>query len=1286
MRRLSSQISALPRPVLLGGGAFVAVTLTFLFGVPYLLDGVRHGQVLAQKIANASGHQVRIEGGVQVSLLPTPQMVLNNVLLISRDGTSILMQLPQIRINTSYAALLSGTGTLEEVHLVNPTLNLARDPARNLWSWYPDVALAASLSTQALEISNGRILLQNGTTQEAVEQISGRITLRGGDRYLDSQIKGQWRKQPLSVEAYIGKPDAQGLSYVMAQTQIGAAQSQLKFEGKWPVVPVVAPSGVAQGVAALQVEAQEVAKLWGAMNELGLLPSGMAAQAVLSDPGMADALSLKSDMQQVDGGVEFTNMVLQVGDMEVRGGLRYSQKPQHAISTALRLNQFIVEDWPSLQAMGRATNLSFPPDLLAAVDIAITALNYGELTAQNVQIKAGLKQNILSLSEASATMAAGSRVVASGALQGAVNMLGADGQVVQTSPAAVDGKITFDSTQLRDFFAAQQWPVPQDVKEDALRQLNIQAEFRGAWPHPALSGVEARLDGASLKGRITPRVGSNEVDANLEISQLDPSRYGFGFTVPAWLWQLPQGAWNLSFKDFRLSGQYVEKANLAARLMPDVLAIQSLDISGWLNSHLTLAGSVGRKESALGTTLTTTVQTEDIAMLSGALSALPPLMPTLLAEHLSGPAVVSVRHVDEGDGQYSRLINVTQAQESRINLALEGSADGLSGWKLRVQYPEGTNLLAGVNPSWVKASAGSLGQVDIYAEGARGQSGLWMMRNMQGRIGQNELTGGELSLLPGWPATLRGRLAFELLDLDSLSSVIENNSYGLIWAGSVATTARNLTVMGQKLQDVSATLSQQGQQLGVEALNAKLNGGTVSAAGKVTLGATMAVEGVLDLAGVDLDLAAGPRYGLAGPLNVHLEGQAAGAGTVGLLSSLSAQGDFSFDEGSLRGIDFTALSRAVREFSRSVSGDNTVQQAALNEQLPSWLARSGKANLQSFGGDFVIEDGQMRIPRLLFKTKDTTGQMSGMVDLRGPRLDGKVMLDFGEATGSQGTLLALQLTGSLSDIQVGPDQEAATALVLPEPPEGAVPRDTGGKAKVAASLPMSGDVAPAQEEEASVSTAKKKKLSAATPKVKEKAESDYVEPMRNIRPTTEGEEEVADMEATPAPQSLDDLQAMEAEMEEPAPPTIRNLGSGAPTIRNNNEKPKAAAVATPKPQSSGGKIPPPPSIEEMLKALPQLSGAATGLPPSAAPAPLAKPPTAAAAPKPSVPKSAAPSQPVVTRNQDGSVQTRYGNLVIVAPESDASPTAGAPAAGGAVAPAPSSLESAMPKPIFTPVE
>lgn len=1284
MRRLSKQISTLPRPVLLGGGAFVAVTLTFLFGVPYLLDGVRHGQVLAQKIANASGQQVRIEGGVQVSLLPTPQMVLNNVLLISRDGTSILMQLPQIRINTSYAALLSGTGTLEEVHLVNPTLNLARDPARNLWSWYPDVALAASLSTQELEISNGRILLQNGTTQEAIEQLSGRFILRGGDRHLDSQINGQWRKQALSLEAYIGRPDAQGLSYVMAQGQIGAAQSQLKFEGKWPLVPVVGVSGTAQGVAELQVTAQELAKLWGVANEIGVLPAEAMVHALSADPGMADPLSLKSDVQQVEGGVELTNMALQLGDMDVRGRLRYSTVPQRSISAALRLNQFVVEDWPSVLALGGAANLSFPPDMLAALDVAITALSYGELTAQNVQLKAGLKQNILSLSEASATLAAGSRVVASGALQGAVAMQGADGQVVQTSPAAVEGKITFDSTQLRDFFAAQQWPVPPEVKDDALRQLNIQAEFRGAWPHPALSGVEAKLDGASLKGRITPRAGSSEVDANLEVSQLDPSRYGFGFSVPSWLWQLPQGAWNLSFKDFRLGGQYVERANLAARLMPDVLAIQSLDISGWLNSHLTLAGSVGRKESALGTTLTTTVQTEDIAMLSGALSALPPLMPALLAEHLSGPAVVSVRHVDEGDGQYSRLINVTQAQDARINLALEGSAEALNGWKLRVQYPEGTSLLTGVNPSWVKASAGSLGQVDVYAEGMRGQSGLWMMRNMQGRIGQTELTGGELSLLPGWPATLRGRLAFELLDLDSLSAVIENNSYGLIWAGSVATTARNLTLMGQKLQDVSATLSQQSQQLSVEALTAKLNGGTVSAAGKITLGATMALEGTLDLAGVDLDLAAGPRYGLTGPLNVHLEGQAAGAGAVGLLSSLSAQGDFSFDEGSVRGIDFTALSRAVRDFSRNLSGDSVAQQTALNEQLPNWLARSGKANLQSFGGDFVIEDGQMRIPRLLFKTKDITGQMSGMVDLRGPRLDGKVMLDFDEATGSQGTLLALQLTGSLSDIQVGPDQEAATALVLPEPPEGAVPRDTGGKAKVAASLPLNADVDPAAEEE--VSASKKKKLSAATPKVKEKAESDYVEPMRNIRPAAEGEEDVADMEATPAPQSLEALQAeaMEAEMEEPAPPTIRNLGSGAPSIRNNNEKPKAVAPAAKSQNSGSSKIPPPPSIQDMLKALPQLSGAATGVPPAANTAPLTKPSaTAAAAPKP-----ATPSQPVVTRNQDGSVQTRYGNLVIVAPEGEAAvgiaPAAGAAAKQAPAAPAASS--EAMPKPIFTPVE
>ncbi len=1287
---LLQKLLALPPRTLAFGGGGLAVTVFLLVGVPYVLDGTRQGQNIAQQIALATGQRVRIEGAVHVGLFPTPSISLNQIQLISRDGTATLLSAERLSLDVSFGSLLGGPVALSSVTLTHPAFTMAIDPATGQTSWLPSLTLASALGVNTIEINKGQLVVQNGTTQEMLLGVSGRMVLGKGDTFAEATLSGTWRKAPLTLEAYISQPQNDGLSYTRAKLSAEAAGAALSLEGKWPVAMPLAPKALEAGALDVALEAKNAANLWATLATL--LPDQVPLAP--QDPALQEPLALKAELKQDKNPavLDLPTVSLKLGAMDVMGLMRYQRGQPQGLSVALRTSLLDLSAWPSLMALTSQKTLPLPQNWVMAYDVSCASvLTPAGLLLEAVEAKGALKDGVLSVDEASATVSGSNRATLKGTLQAQAN-----------GTALIDGHLTFNSTQLRSFLDALHQPIPEGIDDTALRQLNLSADFRGTWPKPDLSGLEATFDGATVKGTLTPRVdatGAQLVDATLSIARLDPARYGLGFSLPAWLWDLPQGAWSLALTDFRLGGQYVDKASITARLMPEALAIQSADLSGWLGAHLTMAGTLAKPDGPVTTTLTTTVQTEDFSVLRPALAALPPVLPAAVSDLLSGPMVISSRLTKEAGGAAQNLVNMTLGDQAKVDLVLTEQNSALTAFKARVQHPNASAVLGQLGGLALSPEASALGALDLYAEGALGQGGLWSVRNMQGHIGNAlGLLSGELTLLPALPATVRGTFSFSDLDLDTLRRALPAAWLGGLMAGDVSVSAQKVTLFDQTFTKASTKISLQGNDATVQNATAKWHGGEVVADGKLTLAPLLSLDGTLEIKGASTDLATGQRYGLTGVMDLSVKAHTAGAGADSLWAALDGDGDITLSDGTLSGLDLAALGKAVKS---APSADKV--------DLTGLLARGGTSALQALGGDFTIEEGRVSLPKLLLLTRDSKAEGAVTLDLKSNQIDGRTTLRFGDRADAPSLLL--QLGGALNAVTLGPDASAAAPLVIPETPEASI--QSSGKMKVVKGVALEADTTGTSE--AAPLSPKDKKIKQAAPTVNggmaptttTASDSVPLPPDDSSRalPATIGDADSMTQDVMPKnKQSVPAASAAELEM--PTPPRVHSYDTGADTTAAPSNLPLTRAARSgpsitrpPEGADSGQDLPPPPSIDAMLKSLPQLAATARGdVAPD--PAPLGGAPTApqkvikkttsdAPALKGVEMKPADGSNRPATKSapktviQNGVAETRYGNLIIRTPAEQAAEAAAAATAGAARKVAPS--DAAAPMPTFEPV-
>lgn len=985
------QTKRLPRPVALIVAGATVIGLVALVGVPHLMDGARQGQALAQKLASATGQQVRIDGPVRVSLWPTPHLAIGQLKLLDPATQAVLLSAPRVDMSVSWGSLFGGTYDVSAISLINPEIALSPS-ARPSLSWLQNVSTAAKdLSVKTIALSEATFTLQQGDHREVVENLSAKLSLPSSSTLLQISANGQWRGAPVAYDLDIGAPLPNTPAMFSTHLQIGAAETSLQMNGLY------APEHTGKPVEGLlELKAAQGSAVWALASSLGFLPTTPA------DPGLAGPISLAGTLEAGADGYVLRALKLTTGSsaansFTAQGSARFVSTPVAGLSVALQTSVLDLTQWPSLTALASGGQFSLPASGVGAFDLAFAGLKTPKFTTSPVQAKGEIAGGQVRLSNLAFTLPGATQVK----LEGTITPKAA-------APAEADLKLAMTTTDLRGLLVSLGMTLPPRLDDGALRQANLTTTLRGAWTRPGLTDVQLKLDGMDITGQVSVRNDSGRYDANLSISQLDVNRYAALGTGASWIWQLPPSSLNLAFHHVRLAGQSADAVNLSADLDPGLLTIKALDAADFGGNRFRLSGTLS-PDVAKASDLVLRLSTPDFAVLRESFAPVADLLPDMVASRLSGPMDVTVRWRN-ADGAQQRLSSLSLGGDGRLDLVMTTRSDAPRTWKARLQQRETAQLLSRMAPSILVRPDVVLGPLDLYAEGTEQDGGLWQISALQGQVAGMGLQSGDLVALPGSPLQLNGQIQIATASLDLWQQTLLPLQLARVVTGALDLSAGRLTVLGAPMTDVTAklTLAPDGH-ISLPNFTGRWREGTVALTGEAQLGDSTTLKGKVDLRAANVEMRAGSRFGLSGLLDLSLDLSTSGQDSREWLANLEGSGDFALDSGSFIGIDFAALTEAL-------------QASRTTANLPVLLNRSGQTTLSAFGGDITIEDGLAKGVQLRFRTPSASADLTAQMDLAGPRLDitSDVLLREFETAPP----FHLQLSGSLDNLNPTFDVEA----------------------------------------------------------------------------------------------------------------------------------------------------------------------------------------------------------------------------------------------------------------------
>jgi large subunit ribosomal protein L24 len=170
-------------------GLAIAIILALLAALvgPLLLDWGGHRSLFEAEASRLIGVDVRVTGEIDVRLLPSPQLTLNDI-KVGRGSDSIRAN--SLGIEFALGPLMRGEWRATEVHLAGPQISLGLDAAGHLQ--VPNITVAFNpdgLTIDRLSIEDGKVTLTDAANGASVTL--DRLWFNGEARSLVGPFKGE---------------------------------------------------------------------------------------------------------------------------------------------------------------------------------------------------------------------------------------------------------------------------------------------------------------------------------------------------------------------------------------------------------------------------------------------------------------------------------------------------------------------------------------------------------------------------------------------------------------------------------------------------------------------------------------------------------------------------------------------------------------------------------------------------------------------------------------------------------------------------------------------------------------------------------------------------------------------------------------------------------------------------------------------------------------------------------------------------------------------------------------
>jgi uncharacterized protein involved in outer membrane biogenesis len=347
------------KKILIGAGGVVGLLVAAALVAPVLFDANSFKPMIAAEVKKATGRELRLEGPISLSVLPTPAVTANNVVFFNVAGAKNphMVEIKSVTVKPSVLSLLLGSVEPSSVTLVEPKIVLEINAeGKPNWEFAPSVAEARPASPKpasAKPISLGRLNIENGTLifsdskaglslvaekadmSASVGSPEGPFSLNG-----NATLNGA----PLKVDLAVSPKSANG--HTMNATLL-AGGGKVAFNGTMSELGANARIAGKASASAEQLS-EFAATLLGLLGDAPPPPS----------PLLAGKFSFDGDIEVSPTLVAARDFKLALGQDSGAGSVSVTLKPALAVEARLQVPKLDLDKWlaaaPAAPAPGSA--------------------------------------------------------------------------------------------------------------------------------------------------------------------------------------------------------------------------------------------------------------------------------------------------------------------------------------------------------------------------------------------------------------------------------------------------------------------------------------------------------------------------------------------------------------------------------------------------------------------------------------------------------------------------------------------------------------------------------------------------------------------------------------------------------------------------------------------------------------------------------------------------------------------------------------------------------------------
>lgn len=478
------------RALLVAVAVLAALTVVAALAVPPLVDWTPHRERIAREVGEALDRPVRLDGPIDLALLPRPRLTADRATLPARSPDGAALAVERLGLVLDPRALLGGRIVVERIELVRPDFVLSapvgESPLRALAEALAPspVDVDAPLGTVTVDIEDGRLRIDRAASASVhvVESVSARLQRRNGILHAEGDFGLGDRRAGFDLIASPGRTGRGAWRVRLRQSETGAGLT---------VTAAMAEDGRVTGEVSLEAAqpGQLVATLVPALGDL----DDVAARA----GWLAEEKPMRA-RARLDAGADrwaLEDLLVESGETRARGALALLPlKERPRLTADLRVGRIALSSLPSpsLPALRDALATRDPDGPgVGGVDldamIVVDALAVGGISARQVVTEIEVARDQFRLRRLAAE------------LPGAANIGVAFDAARHEERWMLAGEVRGAAGSLRDLLVAAGVDLT-GLPPDRLRRAELWSELRSDGDRLSVDRLDIRLDGAELSG------------------------------------------------------------------------------------------------------------------------------------------------------------------------------------------------------------------------------------------------------------------------------------------------------------------------------------------------------------------------------------------------------------------------------------------------------------------------------------------------------------------------------------------------------------------------------------------------------------------------------------------------------------------------------------------------------------------------------------------------------------------------------------------------------------------